>query len=149
MVCPRHLTLSYYYEKNQSKIITPVSLYPIPFSSSLDLVTDALWDTGANMSAITPEIQQRLKATPIDKKAIAGIHSTQVVDVVYITIELPNKVIKKNIEVVVCNIATNVGMIIGMDIISLGDFALSNGKGQTLFSFAVPPFEEKIDFSKR
>ena len=101
------------------------------------------------MSAITPEIQQQLKATPIDKKAIAGIHSMQVVDVVYITIELPNKVIKKNIEVVVCNFTTNVGMIIGMDIISLGDFALSNGEGQTLFSFAVPPFQEKIDFLKK
>jgi len=36
-----------------------------------------------------------------------------------------------------------------MDIISLGDFALSNGNNQTLLSFAVPPFQEKIDFSKR
>ena len=149
MSIPKHLALSYYYEKNINKIITPVSLYSIPFNSSLNLTTDALWDTGANMSAITPEIQQQLNAKPIDKKAIAGIHSMQVVDVVYITIELPNKVIKKNIEVVVCNFTTNVGMIIGMDIISLGDFALSNGEGQTLFSFAVPPFRDKIDFLKR
>ena len=66
-----------------------------------------------------------------------------------VTLELPNSVIKKSIKVAVCNITTNVGMIIGMDIISLGDFALSNGKDQTLFSFAVPPFQEKIDFSKR
>jgi hypothetical protein len=36
-----------------------------------------------------------------------------------------------------------------MDIISLGDFALSNGDDQTLLSFAVPPFQEKTDFSKR
>jgi len=26
---------------------------------------------------------------------------------------------------------------------------LSNGGDQTLFSFAVPPFRDKIDFSKR
>jgi len=39
-------------------------------------------------------------------------------------------------------------MLIGMDIISFGDFALSNGNDQTLFSFAVPPFKDKIDFSK-
>jgi hypothetical protein len=26
---------------------------------------------------------------------------------------------------------------------------LNNGNDQTLFSFAVPPFQEKIDFSKR
>ena len=86
MSIPKHLTFSYFYETNQNKIITPVGLYPIPFNSSLVLMTDALWDTGANMSAITPKIQQQLKAPPIDKKAIAGIHSTQVVDVVYITI---------------------------------------------------------------
>jgi len=93
--------------------------------------------------------QKQLNATTIDKKAISGIHSTQIVDVVYITIELPNHVIKKNIEVVVCNITSNVGMILGMDIISMGDLALSNGNDQTLISFAVPPFEEKIDFSKK
>jgi len=45
--------------------------------------------------------------------------------------------------------ASNSEMLIGMDIISLGDFALSNGGDQTLFSFAVPPFLDKIDFSKR
>jgi len=149
MATPKHFTLSYYFPKKEKKIITPVNLYSVPFNSALSLTTNALWDTGASISAITPEIQKQLKATTIDRKAISGIHSTQIVDVVYITIELPNHVIKKNIEVVVCNITSNVGMILGMDIISIGDFALSNGNDQTLISFAVPPFEEKIDFSKK
>jgi len=149
MAAPKHFTLSYYFPKKQEKIITPVNLYSIPFNSTLSLTTDALWDTGASISAVTPEIQKQLKATPIDKKTISGIHSTQIVDVVYITLELPNHVIKKNIEVVVCNITSNVGMILGMDIISMGDFALSNGNDQTLISFAVPPFEEKIDFARK
>ena len=144
-----HLTLSFYIDQNNKKIITPVNLFSIPYNSSLSLSTDALWDTGASMSAITPDIMNKLKITPIDKKTIAGIHSTQVVDIVYITVELPNSVIKKNIEVAVCNIPSNVGMILGMDIILLGDLALSNGNSQTLLSFAVPPFKEKIDFSKR
>jgi hypothetical protein len=149
MTAPNHLTLSYYYNKKQNKIITPVTLHAVPFNSSLSLSTNALWDTGASMSAITPEIKGKLKVTPVDKKTIAGIHSTQVVDVVLITVELPNSVIKMNIKVAVCNITSNVGMIIGMDIISLGDLALSNGDEQTLLSFAVPPFLEKIDFSKK
>jgi len=144
-----HQTLSFYFPQKQNKIITPVNLFSIPYNTSLSLSTDALWDTGASMSAITPEIQSKLKVTPVDKKTIAGIHSTQEVDVVFITLELPNSVIKKNIKVAVCNITSNVGMILGMDIISLGDFALSNGNNQTLLSFAVPPFQEKIDFSKK
>jgi len=32
-----------------------------------------------------------------------------------------------------------------MDIILLGDFSISNGGGRTLFSFAIPPFENKTD----
>jgi len=149
MPIPKYFALSYYYEKKQSKIITPVDLYSVPFNSAHSLTVDALWDTGANISAITLEVQQQLNATTIDKKVIAGIHNTQLVDVVLITLELPNSVIKKNIKVAVCNITSNYGMIIGMDIITLGDFALSNNKDQTLFSFAVPPFQEKIDFTKR
>ena len=149
MAIPRRLTLSYYFDQKNRKIITPVNLYSIPYNASLTLSTDALWDTGASISAITPVIMNKLKVTPVDKKTIAGIHSTQTVDIVYITVELPNSVIKKNIEVAVCNIPSNVGMILGMDIILLGDFALSNGNSQTLFSFAAPPFKEKTDFSKR
>jgi hypothetical protein len=71
------------------------------------------------------------------------------VDIVLITVELPNSVIKKNIRVAVCNIIANADVIIGMDLISLGDFAISNGNEQTIFSFAVPPFKGKIDFSKK
>jgi len=110
MAIPRRLTLSYFIDQNKKKIITPVNLYSIPYNASLTLSTDALWDTGASISAITPVIMNKLKVTPVDKKTIAGIHSTQIVDIVYITVELPNNVIKRNIEVAVCNIPSNVGM---------------------------------------
>jgi predicted aspartyl protease len=149
MATPGHLALSYYIDHKNKKIVTPVDLHSIPYDASLSLSTDALWDTGASISAITPDIMNKLKVTPVSKRTIAGIHSTQVVDIVYITVELPNSVIKKNIEVAVCDIPSNVGMILGMDIILLGDFAISNGNSQTLLSFAAPPFKEKIDFSKR
>ena len=149
MAFSKHLTLSYYFNQKQIRIITPVNLFSIPYNSSLTLTTDALWDTGASMSAITPEIQDKLKVISVDKKIIAGVHSSKVVNVVYLTLELPNSVIKKNIRFAVCSITSKIGMILGMDIISLGDFALSNGNNQALISFAVPPFQEKIDFSKR
>ena len=149
MPTPKHLTLSFYIAKNRKRVITPVTLYSVPFDSSLSLTTEALWDTGASMSAITPEIQKQLRAVPIDRKEIAGVHNTEEVDIVSLTLELPNNVVKKTIRVAVCNITSKVGVILGMDIISLGDFALSNGSEQTLLSFAVPPFQEKIDFSKK
>jgi predicted aspartyl protease len=149
MADSKHATLSYYFENRQDKLIIPVQIHSVPFNSMRSVSANALWDTGAMMSAITPEIMSKLKAPPVDRKTIAAIHTTAEVDIVVITLELPNRVIKKTIRVAVCNITSSAEMIIGMDIISLGDFALSNGDNQTLFSFAAPPFHNKIDFSKR
>jgi hypothetical protein len=36
-----------------------------------------------------------------------------------------------------------------MDIIQLGDFSISNGGGETLFSFAIPPFKNKTDYFEK
>jgi len=55
----------------------------------------------------------------------------------------------KNSNVTVCNLVRDVDLLIGMDIIQLGDFVISNGAGKTLFTFAMPPFEDKIDLYKR
>jgi hypothetical protein len=54
-------------------------------------------------------------------------------------LELPNDLLKQNVEVAVCNFSNNVGMIIGMNIITLGDFALLHGNNHTEFSFTIPP----------
>jgi hypothetical protein len=47
----------------------------------------------------------------------------------------------------VCNIP-GVEVLIGMDIISMGDFNISNANGKTLFSFVIPPYKNKISYSK-
>jgi hypothetical protein len=49
----------------------------------------------------------------------------------------------------VCNLVKDVDLLIGMDIILLGDFSISNGDGKTLFSFAIPPFENKTDYYEK
>ena len=36
-----------------------------------------------------------------------------------------------------------------MDIIGQGDFAISNAGGKTLFTFAIPPFEDKTDLYEK
>jgi hypothetical protein len=36
-----------------------------------------------------------------------------------------------------------------MNIIQLGDMAISNGKGYTIFPFAFPPFPKPIDLLAR
>ena len=40
-------------------------------------------------------------------------------------------------------------MLIGMNVIGLGDFAICNADDKTTFSFAVPPFPDKIDLAEK
>ena len=41
-----------------------------------------------------------------------------------------------------------VDILIGMDIITMGDFVITNADGKTLFSFVIPTLNNKISFSK-
>jgi hypothetical protein len=40
-------------------------------------------------------------------------------------------------------------MLIGMDIIRLGDFHISNTGSRTLFSFVIPPLPEQFDLTRK
>jgi len=109
----------------------------------------ALWDTGAMRSAITPAVAKSLGLIPFDRVRVNGINNTSIADVVYISIGLPNLVMVKEVDVMVCNLVRDIDLLIGMDIILLGDFSISNGGGKTLFSFVIPPFENKTDYCEK
>ena len=70
-------------------------------------------------------------------------------NVVQVSIGLPNKVMVQEAAVTVCDLTGEIELLIGMDIILLGDFSISNGEGKTLFSFAIPPFENKTDLYEK
>jgi predicted aspartyl protease len=130
---PNKTALTYRYVKLLRRIVTPVYLYGISTTTPKDTVTNALWDTGATFSAITPRIQNELNLTPIGSQLIRGVTGTKKVDVVMLTIELPNDLLKKNVKVAVCRFSDYLGLIIGMDIIILGDFMLLHGNNRTEF----------------
>ena len=142
--------LTYQYTGITRKLITPVYLYPVSSpAGTQSIVTNALWDTGATFSAISLDVANRLKLVPADKVTVTGVHDTNTVDAGIITVELPDHIVKKDIRVAICTLNPSIGMILGMDIIMLGDLAISNGNGQSLFSFAIPSFKNKMDFSAR
>jgi len=78
-----------------------------------------------------------------------GINGESLEEVAIISIRFPNGAVVKDIRVAICGMSPEYEMIIGMDVITQLDFAITNGRGQTQFSFAIPPFEEKIDFCNR
>jgi hypothetical protein len=80
---------------------------------------------------------------------VAGVNNTSIVDVAKISVILPNKVRVNEINAMICDLNQNIDMLIGMNVIMLGDFSISNGEDKTLFSFAIPPFPTKIDLYEK
>jgi predicted aspartyl protease len=145
----KHLTLTYNYTGLSNVIVTPVELYSGEYDATKSYSAKALWDTGATICAITPQIAEKLGLGAVDIMTIVGANSTSRVDTTIVSITFPNGLRIQDCPVVICDIDPRVDMILGMDVITQGDFAISNGEAQTTFSFAVPPFRKKIDFAKQ
>ncbi len=99
----------------------------------------ALWDTGATGTCISHDVVKKLHLQPVGKQSIRTPSGFATVNTYLVDIELPNSVVVK--EVCVCESeigSQGIGALIGMDIITKGDFAVSNYNGKTVFSFRVP-----------
>lgn len=106
----------------------------------------ALWDTGATRTVITREVAEKcaLKQIGIAKVSTASEHGIEVPEYL-INITLGNKVTIAHLRVAEGKLQGNIEILIGMDIINMGDFAVTNKEGQTVFSFRIPS-AEWIDF---
>jgi SEC-C motif/gag-polyprotein putative aspartyl protease len=124
-----------------------ISLPNIPNESqNLILKTNALWDTGATNSVITKSLAKSMNLVAIDKVHVQHAGGISEVNVFLISIYLPNQIEIPAIRVSECeDNAGHFGIIIGMDIISFGDFAISNFNNSTVFTFRIPSVQE-IDF---
>jgi predicted aspartyl protease len=106
-----------------------------------------LWDTGATGSLIRPEIAVKLQLQSLGKVLMSTPTGKDVPSNVYsVNLYLPNHVAVPKVPVAE-GIPNNCDMLIGMDIINLGDFAVTNYQGHTVFSFRMPSMAE-IDFLK-
>ncbi|MCX6258705.1 MAG: retropepsin-like aspartic protease [Bacteroidia bacterium] len=110
--------------------------------------SNALWDTGATGSAITKLLAESLNLPPIGKMDVKGVHGIQTRNVYAVKVILNNNNISFNLRVTECDDLTDdhsTEMLLGMDIISQGDFAISNFEGKTTMTFRQPSIQ-KIDF---
>jgi len=141
--------LDFEYKKIVREISTPVTLYSSFSSSEGKIVTtSAVWDTGANHSILSPKIVQELGLCAIDTKLVHGINKSNCLsDIVIATIRLTDDLVLTGRRFSVNNIP-GTDVLIGMDIIMLGNFVINNTDGKSSFSFVIPPLKEKISFSK-
>nr|AGS52183.1 hypothetical protein [uncultured bacterium contig00052] len=84
-----------------------------------------VWDTGAQGSVITKKVAKILKLTHIGWTTIRGVTGKARAKIYFVDFILPNGV-QIQTEVTSCDSLGNCDALIGMDIITLGDFSISN-----------------------
>lgn len=116
-----------------------------PANITQDLV--AIWDTGATGSAITQSVVDELQIQPVTMTTVHGVHGQKTSYVYLVDLILPSNVGVRGLHVTLAQLVPDVEVLIGMDVITQGDFAITNRGGRTTMSFKVPPMIE-IDFVK-
>lgn len=125
------------------RIITPIRL--INTISRKEILTDALWDTGAEVSCIHPLTAECLQL-PVSRannsvKGIGGRVSGRVSGRALLTIAMPGNCGQATIidAFESDQLPEDVEFVIGMDIISQGNFSLTVEGGKMTLNFAFGP----------
>lgn len=127
-------------------LITEIAIH-IPGTSN-NVKVKAIWDTGATGSVITQSVVNKLVLLPTGMATVHTANGPATRNTYTVDIGLPNQVlIGQVIATGVDALSSGCDALIGMDIIGLGDFSITNHKGVTCMSFRVPSGHE-IDYVK-
>lgn len=107
----------------------------------------AIWDTGATGTVITQKVVDKCALIPIGVVVVQTAAGKARTNSYLVNVWLPNRIVLPNVKATLGKLASNVDVLIGMNIIGRGDFAVTN-KGRTVFSFRFPSVE-CIDFCRR
>ena len=108
----------------------------------------AVWDTGATKSVITEKVVQECDLKPIGVTTVHHVEGESRSDVYLASIWLPDKVCFPQLRVTKGMSGGGADVLLGMDVICMGDFAVTNVDGKTNLSFRMPSLE-CLDFVKQ
>lgn len=109
----------------------------------------AIWDTGATGTVISQRVIDECGLKPTGVERVNTASQKGVLTTAYLTcIYLPNRIVIPELRVIKGIIAGGADVLIGMDIISQGDFSITNHQGKTVFSFRIPS-SGTIDYVKQ
>jgi hypothetical protein len=110
------------------------------------LKTRALWDTGASHCFITASLARKLDLVPVRRTRVGHAKGSSTEDVYVINLHITPKYYVE-VEVTECQSdISSFDVIIGMEVISQGDFAITSKRGVVTFSFRLPS-QTHIDFT--
>ena len=102
---------------------------------------NAIWDTGATNTVISQRVIKECKLEPISMVKVYTAGGTKLSAVFLVNIMLPQRVGISYLKVTEGDLPTNTDVLIGMDIITQGDFVITNKNWRTTFSFRIPSIE--------
>lgn len=128
---------------SECRICPAVDFKKGEFPSKVYTSQNAVWDTGATSTLISSKIVTELGLKSYGKSGFSSANGIVETDVYEIHLAIP-------LAGVVCNVLAmekddeDYEVVIGMDVISKGDFVLTNHEGHSTFSFRLPSQEEII-----
>ena len=142
--------------RNDVGIHLPISADEV---ASLDGKTvrkySAIWDTGATNSGITKKVVDDLGLKPTGLVEVSHAKGRSMTNTYLVNIYLPSEVTIGQVRVTEVELLSDnlpegkrPQILVGMDVIGMGDFAVTNFSGKTVMSFRIPSVEE-IDFIPR
>lgn len=132
---------------NQVQVSPAIDTKGRPIVSFSEKLWNAQWDTGATDTCITKAVANELGLCVVTQKNMHTPSGNKITDCYAAHILLPGKVLIKNLCVLE-GILTDCDILIGMDIIVRGDFAVSNFGNKTIFTYRVPSLMS-FDFVKK
>lgn len=100
-------------------------------------IENAVWDTGATNTVISPEIVEALALKPIGNTSISSYGGIVEANMYKIDLCFENGYKIRNLEVMSGDYS-DYDVLIGMDVITQGDFCISTVNGKTSFCFRIP-----------
>ena len=135
------------------RLITEIEIFA-PFPATLASVIQpptqgrkyqGLYDTGATNSAISPHVVDDFQLASIGARTVGVGGGSLPTTAHLVNIALPNKLMFPMVPVTKMVLLGGIDVLIGMDILGVGDFAVTHYGGKTVFSFCVPSRKE-LDF---
>ena len=105
----------------------------------------AIWDTGATNSVITQNVINQCGLKPTGVARVFTAKGEHLTETFLVSLFLPNGVVINQLKVSRGELVDGSDVLIGMDIMSQGDFSVTNFHGRTTLSFRMPSIAE-VDY---
>ncbi len=134
------------------ELVTPAHVFPARsiiryfHVTPTEMTIQAIWDTGATNTVISRNLVGQLGLIPTGITTAHDANNSYQTSTYLVDIGLPNGILIPDVQVTEAANLGNYDLLIGMDIITLGDFSVTNGGGNTWFSFRIPPDGIQIDY---